>query len=120
MAFEDIDRLRHEYTDKYVAVDEDRPELQRFKGMTGRVKTINMSGRALVEFGANNNIAWYDIDVDFLRIVDAPPPPKEEAKPAKRAAAPKAAGKPAQVVASGPESAPPTVEPAKTPPPSAE
>jgi hypothetical protein len=37
---------KREYTDKYVVVDAARPELRRFFGMTGTVKTINMSGRA--------------------------------------------------------------------------
>ena len=46
MVFEDIEQLQAEYTDKYVVVDDERPELRRFKGMTGLVKTVNMSGRA--------------------------------------------------------------------------
>jgi hypothetical protein len=94
MVFEDIEQLQAEYTDKYVVVDDERPELRRFKGMTGLVKTVNMSGRALVQFDGNNNMGWYDIDVDFLRVVDKPPP-KEEPKPVRRAAAPKAAENPA-------------------------
>jgi hypothetical protein len=93
MVFEDIQKLQAEYTDKYVVVDDERPELRRFKGMTGIVKTVNMSGRALVQFDGHNNIGWYDIDIDFLKVVDKPPP-KEEPKPSRRAAAPKAADKP--------------------------
>ena len=31
-----------------------------------------MSGRALVEFDGNSNIGWYDIGLDFLKIVDKP------------------------------------------------
>jgi hypothetical protein len=93
MVFEDIEQLQREYTNQYVVVDEDRPELRRFKGMVGFVKTVNMSGRALVQFDANNNLAWYDIDIDFLKVVDKPPP-KAETKPVRRAAAPKAADKP--------------------------
>ena len=34
----------------------------------------------MVQFDGNNNMGWYDIDVDFLRVVDKPPP-KEEPKP---------------------------------------
>jgi len=36
----------------------------------GLVRTVNMSGRALVEFDAYDNIGWYDIEVDYLKVVD--------------------------------------------------
>jgi len=55
-----------------------------------------MSGRALVEFGDyHKNIAWYDIDLDYLKVVDKPAPqdPKQAAakkKPAAKPAAKKA------------------------------
>jgi hypothetical protein len=75
--FEQIEDLKRQYTDKYVLVDTSRPELRRFQGETGRVKTVNMSGRALVQFDMANNIGWYDIGLDFLRVVDGP-----QAKPA--------------------------------------
>jgi hypothetical protein len=112
MVFENIEKLQREWTDKYVVVDESRPELRRFRGMTGTVKTVNFSGKALVQFDANNNIAWYDIDPSCLKVIDAPLPkaePKAEAKPkaAKpvteaKAAAPKPdAKKPDSVKASG-------------------
>ena len=96
MVFERIEELKHDYTDKYVVVDETRPELLRFKGAVGQVKTVNMSGRALVEFNTFANIGWYDIDPDFLKVVEAPPPPpieekKPEKKPVKEAAAKPAA-----------------------------
>ena len=74
MVFEKVEKVKREYTDKYVIVDDRRPELRRFKGMTGMVKTVNMSGRALVQFDANNNIGWYDIDPEFLTVVPKPPP----------------------------------------------
>ncbi|MBS0209418.1 MAG: hypothetical protein JSS27_10715 [Planctomycetes bacterium] len=86
--FDQVEALKRQYTDKYVVVDDSRPELKRFHGMTGQVKTVNMSGRALVQFDANLNIGWYDIDPDWLRVVDAPPPKpaekdhKAEKKPA--------------------------------------
>ena len=67
MVFEHIEKLKQEYTDKYVTVDEQRPELQRFGHMTGIVKTVNMNGRALVEFDGLENIGWYDIEIDFLK-----------------------------------------------------
>jgi hypothetical protein len=89
MIFDHIEALKQQYTDKYVVVDDSRPELQRFRGQTGAVKTVNMSGRALVEFDAYNNIGWYDIDLAFLKIVDAPAPKPVETKKDK-AAAPKA------------------------------
>ena len=44
MAFEHIERLQQEYTEKLVVVDNHRAELARFRGLTGTVKTINMSG----------------------------------------------------------------------------
>lgn len=93
MVFDQIEKLKREYTDKYVVVDAGRPDLARFRGTTGRIKTINMSGRALVEFDANNNIGWYDIALDFLKVVDQPlPKPAEshEKAPKKEAPAPKA------------------------------
>lgn len=99
MVFDEIEKLKQQYTDKYVVIEGDRPELARFKGATGRVKTVNMSGRALVEFDANNNIAWYDIALDFLKLVDKPLPKPAESheKPAKKEAPakPKAAAAPA-------------------------
>ncbi len=91
MVFDQIEKLKQDYTDKYVVVDGERPELARFRGATGRVKTVNMSGRALVEFEANNNIGWYDIDLDYLKVVDQPLPKPAESKdkPAKTEPAPK-------------------------------
>ena len=74
MVFEHIENLKRIYTDQLVIVDDSRTELGRFQGLTGTVKTVNMSGRALVEFDGYNNIGWYDIDVDFLKLVDEPVP----------------------------------------------
>lgn len=88
MVFGAIEKLKGEFTDKFVQVDVQTPELRRFKGMIGRVKTVNMSGRALVEFDSHHNIGWCDIALDFLRIVDAPAPrTPEAATPEKKAAA---------------------------------
>lgn len=84
--FEQIEKLKREFTDKYVVVDEGRPELSRFKGMTGLIKTVNMSGKALVRFDADNNIGWYDIGLDFLKIVPKPEPKPEDEKHAKKVA----------------------------------
>ncbi|HEV3416208.1 MAG TPA: hypothetical protein VG056_05330 [Pirellulales bacterium] len=91
MVFERIETLKREYTDKYVVVDESRPELARFKGQVGVVKTVNMSGRALIEFQDYiANIGWYDIDLDFVKVVPKPEAaaPTTEAKPAAKKAAP--------------------------------
>jgi hypothetical protein len=80
--FEQIERLKREYTDKYVVVDAKTPELARFGGQTGQVKTVNMSGRALVQFDADNNIGWFDIGIDYLKVVPKPEPkPEAEKKP---------------------------------------
>ena len=72
--FEQIERTKQQYTDKYVVVDATRPELARFRDVVGRVKTVNMSGRALVEFDDYHlNIGRYDIAPEFLKVVDKPP-----------------------------------------------
>lgn len=94
MVFDQIETLKRDYTDKYVVVDESRPELARFRGFVGQVKTVNMNGRALVEFQDYiANIAWYDIDLDFLKVVPKPEPAAvaKEAKPARKGAPEKAA-----------------------------
>ncbi|MEZ6117994.1 MAG: hypothetical protein R3C28_15685 [Pirellulaceae bacterium] len=91
MVFENIEKLKSEYTDKYVIVDASLAELRRFRNLTGVVKTVNMNGRALVEFlNSANNIGWFDIDVDFLKVVDKPveAPEKPAAKAAPKPAAP--------------------------------
>jgi pyruvate/2-oxoglutarate dehydrogenase complex dihydrolipoamide acyltransferase (E2) component len=96
MVFPNIEKIKQEYTDKYVVVDPQRPELARFADVVGQVKTVNMSGRALVEFlDYHLNIGWYDIELEFLKVVDKPEPKaKEEKKPA-----PKAEAKPAEAKA---------------------
>ncbi len=91
MIFEHIEQLKRAFTDKYVVVDATRPELARFRNATGLVKTVNMSGRALVEFDQFDNIGWYDIELDFLKVVPKPEPKAAEAKPAAKPATEKAA-----------------------------
>jgi len=101
--FDVIERLKTDWTDKYVVVDSRAPELARFADATGVVKTVNMNGHCLVEFDQFNNIGWYDIDPRCLKIVPKPLPKPPEAKPkpaakaapAKPAAAKSAAAKPA-------------------------
>ncbi|HEX4414413.1 MAG TPA: hypothetical protein VH107_12340 [Lacipirellulaceae bacterium] len=108
MSFEQIEQMKRDYTDKWVLVDATRPELARFRDVVGRVKTVNMSGRALVEFDDYHvNIGWYDIDPEFLKFMDEPPPKpaKAEAKKAAPKAAPtvkeKPTAKPAAPAAKG-------------------
>jgi hypothetical protein len=94
MPFDLIESKKREYTDKYVVVDASQPELARFRDTVGQVKTVNMSGRALVEFmDYHLNTGWYDIDPAFLRIVDKPAP--KAAKPEVKKPAAKAEAKPA-------------------------
>jgi hypothetical protein len=100
MVFDHIEQLKREWTDKYVIADTSRPELARFKGMTGVVKTVNMNGRALVQFDGNSNIGWYDIALDYLKVVPQPLP--KAAEPKEKAAAARAPAKPA-VAATKPE-----------------
>jgi hypothetical protein len=99
--FEAIERLKAEWTDKYVVIDSPAAELARFAGVTGTVRTVNMNGRCLVEFDQYSNIGWYDIDPACLKIIPEPlPKPEPKAKPAPKAAAPAAkAGKPAKAAA---------------------
>lgn len=79
MSIEQAEKLKRELTDKYVVVADQVPELRRFVGKTGTVKTVNMSGRALVEFAGGEDIGWYDIAPEFLRVVDAPQPASAKA-----------------------------------------
>jgi hypothetical protein len=81
--YEDIEALKRKLTDKHVVVVGDWPELARFAGKTGQVKTVNMNGRALVEFNAWSNTGWYDIDPKCLEIVAEPAAPAAVAKEAK-------------------------------------
>src|SRR3954467_3962251 len=105
MFADQIEQMKSQYTDKYVVVDGKQPELARFRDLVGRVKTVNMNGRALVEFDDYHlNVGWFDIAPEYLKVVDKPPPkaPKPEAKkaapaakkPTPGAAPAKVAGKP--------------------------
>ncbi len=92
--FDVIERLKAEWTDKYVVIDSPAPELSRFAKTTGTVRTVNMKGRCLVEFEQFNNMAWYDIDPSHLKVVKEPlPKPEKQAKakptPAAKTSSPK-------------------------------
>lgn len=86
MSIERAEKLKDLLTDKFVVVDADVPELKRFQNWTGKVRTVNMNCRALVEFDGPVDIGWYDIDPDYLKVVDAPVkkvvPPAAKAAPA--------------------------------------
>jgi hypothetical protein len=94
MTFSDsVEALKNQYTDKYVRVNAARPELARFHDVVGQVKTVNMNGRALVQFlDYNLNTGWYDIDPGCLTIVDKPSADLT-AKPEPKRAHDKPAGK---------------------------
>src|SRR5207253_1447077 len=61
--------LKREWTDQYVEVNPERPELKRFEGIVGRVVTVNHNNKALVDF---QDGGWYDItaSADYLRKLD--------------------------------------------------
>ena len=87
--FDVIERLKAEWTDKYVVIDSPAPELSRFAKTTGTVRAVNMNGRCLVEFDQFNNIAWYDIDPSHLKVVTEPLPKPEKREQARAAPAAK-------------------------------
>lgn len=97
MSIELAEKLKTTLTDKWVVVDASVPELKRFAEWTGKVRTVNMNCRALVEFDGPVDIGWYDIDPAFLTVVDAPKPKvkKEEKPAAEKKPAAAAAPKPA-------------------------
>jgi hypothetical protein len=71
MDFESSARLRREWTGKSVMLAVETPRLARFAGRTGVVRTVNQNGKALVEFEGTDDIGWYDISPEHLRLVEA-------------------------------------------------
>ena len=63
-----IEKLKREWTDAFVEIATERPDLKRFAGMVGRVVTVNWNGKALVDF---QDGAWYDISLEDLRRLEA-------------------------------------------------
>ena len=61
--------LRREWTDQYVTVKPERPELQRFAGIVGRVVAVNWNHKAVIDF---QDGGWYDIaaSTEFLTKLD--------------------------------------------------
>ncbi|NNJ24518.1 hypothetical protein [Alienimonas chondri] len=75
------ERLKAEWTGRTVAVRSPVGTLARFAGLTGRVRAVNMNGRALVQFdGADET--WFDLDPAALKEVE----PTPETPPPVRAA----------------------------------
>ena len=64
--------LRRWWTGCIVTVDASRPELARWKKIPGRVVAVNRNGRALVQF-EGVDLTWYDIEPEFLTIVEPAP-----------------------------------------------
>ena len=64
------EELKREWTDQFVEVNAERPELKRFAGIVGRVVTVNYNNKAVVDF---QDGGWYDItaSTEFLRKLDA-------------------------------------------------
>ncbi|MCA9051131.1 MAG: hypothetical protein KDA89_20485, partial [Planctomycetaceae bacterium] len=71
MSIQRAEELKREWTDRQVTVAGGVPELRRFSGLVGRVRTVNMNCRLLVEFNSSADIGWYDIDPQFVRAVIA-------------------------------------------------
>jgi hypothetical protein len=63
---ERYEKIKKEWTDQFVEVNPEVPELKRFAGVVGRVVTVNGALKALVDF---QDGAWYDITAseDYLR-----------------------------------------------------
>jgi len=61
--------LKREWTDQYVMVNAERPELTRFADIVGRVVTVNLNNKALIDF---QDGGWYDItaSADYLTKLD--------------------------------------------------
>ena len=61
--------LKREWTDQFVLVNADRPELRRFAGIVGRVVTVNYNGKAVIDF---QDGGWYDITAssEWLKKLD--------------------------------------------------
>jgi hypothetical protein len=66
---QEFEALKQDWTDQYVEVNAERPELKRFAGIIGRVVTVNHNRKAVVDF---QDGGWYDVtaSTDFLRKVD--------------------------------------------------
>ncbi len=66
-----IEKLKQQYTGQLVSVSTRRPELARYAKVPAQVRTVNCSGRALVQFEGPDR-GWHDIELDDLKVVDRP------------------------------------------------
>jgi hypothetical protein len=64
------EELNREWTDQYVTVNPDVPELKRFAGIIGRVVTVNWNGKAVIDF---QDGGWYDIAASADNLTKVPP-----------------------------------------------
>jgi hypothetical protein len=73
-SFDEAEKLKAAWSDKFVRVKPGVPEYVRFEGKVGRVVTVNYGGKAIVDLADG---AWYDVPAtaDYLELV-----PDEEAK----------------------------------------
>jgi hypothetical protein len=55
---ERTEELKREWTDQFVEVNPQRPELKRFAGIVGRVVTVNWNNKAVIDF---QDGGWTDI-----------------------------------------------------------
>lgn len=104
MSIQRAEDLKREWTDKFVTVQKRVPELRRFEGLVGQVKTVNMNCRLLVEFDTPADISWYDIDPGFVTTLE-PEEAKTLAEASKATTEPiveKSATKPKSAVAAKP------------------
>ena len=69
ITFAQAEALKQLWTDQFVTVKPERPELQRFAGIVGRVVTVNYNGMALIDF---QDGGWYDIAAspEYLKKLD--------------------------------------------------
>jgi hypothetical protein len=65
----EFEALRAEWTDQFVRVNANRPELKRFGETVGRVVTVNWNGKAVIDF---QDGGWYDItaSTEYLTRLD--------------------------------------------------
>jgi hypothetical protein len=75
VSIERCEQLKREWTDQFVKVNPEQPELKRFADRLGRIITVNYNGKAVVDFADGG---WYDImaSEEYLRKV-----PEAEARP---------------------------------------
>ncbi len=77
VTMERCEQLRREWTDQFVKVNPDRPELRRFvkkhdkpaEDLIGRVVTVNYNGKAVIDF---QDGGWYDISASEEYLIKVP------------------------------------------------